>query len=154
MEGAWDRGAVILEQESKCRGTVSPSSGQPETAPVTVTIYPRVTQVQLIRPWLSETLLDSFDRKQSPTTEEFFGGTDKTLSIIPERLSILVAEEVHVDFGNSTDSRPISQWAKESRCCSVQCDQMSLSLEPSTPFFIKDTSFRLRRYPQFPCCFR
>jgi hypothetical protein len=153
VENAWDSAAVLLEQESKCRAKVTPTGGTDNAISATMTVYPRVVEVQLKRPWLSDELLDNYERRTSSTTSAFFGGSDRRLGVIPSRLWVLMAEEVQFDVASTDDRHAMERWAKESRCCTATCDELSMSLNPLNAFRIKDGTYRLRRAAAVPLLF-
>jgi hypothetical protein len=118
-----------------------------------MTVFPRVTEVQLVRPWLSDELLDSYERRKSETTTEYFGGPDRRLGVIPSKLLVLMAEEVEIDLVSADERHMVEQWAKESRCCTATCDELTMALSPANPFRIKDGTYVLRRSEALPLLF-
>jgi hypothetical protein len=92
---------------------------------------PQLVDVDIIRPWLSDQLLDRTADSHSPTARKYFG-SDGSLRVIPSHLEVLMPDEIRISGENSADAHLLQKWAGDSACCRVVCNNIAIQIAPST----------------------
>lgn len=130
-DGDWNQQSQALEQEAKCRGTISPLYGTPENILASISISPRVVEVELIRPWLSDTLLDSRSRTGTDLSNRYFNNAG-SLRLIPSQMWVLMDDKLMFDLDDASNHDRVAKLSSANNCCKVACDTVSFSLKPDS----------------------
>lgn len=131
-DGALAANTVLLAQQSgKCAGEIHSTDASLSKASGTISTYPRVLEIKLQRPWLSESLLDSASRSNRPSLVAFFH-PNSSLTNIPDRIWVLMPDRITIRGAADIDTQAISGWVRDRVCCQVVCPGLDARLSPST----------------------
>ncbi len=140
-DGAWSQNAQTLPQDSRCRGTVVPLSGaSTESIASNISVSPRVIEVELVRPWLSDTLLDAKVKLGGQLGRRYFD-QEGSLRLIPSRLWILMEDQIDFDVSGKSDKEKVSAWSSANNCCKFTCSAVTIALAPDSLRSPSDTHF-------------
>jgi hypothetical protein len=150
---SWNARAQTLttEPSGRCRATVAPLGSTTPTFEADAISYPRVLEVQLVRPWLVNSFLDN--RLARSGTQSVFFGEGGTLVAIPDRLWILLSDEVQLRFADARALDQTTAWATAGGCCHISCGGTDYSLDSNSVRRRDDGTIRASRSGLSPLVF-
>lgn len=147
--GAWDAGAQTLPQLGKCKAAVAALNDVTNGIEANVAILPRLLEVAIERPWLSDALLDRA-QAGAPAVYRTYFGEGGELRLIPARLWILMPEDARIEPADEAGGARIRAWARDGSCCRVTCSGDIIDLGSGSLRTNKDGSYTMRRVDRTP----
>jgi hypothetical protein len=142
----WDRRGVALAQSAKCRGKVGARSGTGGQLDAEISVRPRYTVVDFIRPWVSENLLQEAAASVDPQVKSHFGnGGD--LNEIPASLVVILPDQVSIVVGDSNSLTALKSLRASGSCCHVECLGLDMDLPNGAPSVEGDAFIGERNAP-------
>lgn len=132
----WNSRSTELPSQGRCLGKAYSYAAAASAVAVDFTLAPRLLEVTLVRPWLSDQVLDEFATAQREASRHFGEGGD--LGIIPSRLWVLMPERVRLKGVSESDQETLENWAKQDTCCRLVCDAVEVTLDKSSLRFGND----------------
>jgi hypothetical protein len=145
-DGEWERNVTRVDkQESRCLGEIRRGAESNESVPASLSSFSRLLEVELVRPWLSDHLLDEYSVNRLSAGREYFNGPERKLGVIPSRLWVLMADEIIVQPEDKAAQTTVADWAREPSCCMAVCANQTLSLDPGSPVRLANGDLRFIR---------
>lgn len=135
MDGAWSAHAVTTWTGSQTqRIRVQPRGASTEEIIAYATRAPRYVEVDLLRPWMSDQLLDELSQSPVLQVHRHFSSIDGRLHLIPAKLWVRLGDEVLLEAKSKEEVARLSDWAENGRCCRIilagEQEETELLLDP------------------------
>jgi hypothetical protein len=125
----WDDFSVVLPQSARCLGSVASFASPDVQLSADISFSPRILEVELARPWLSDELLNQAARDERANVREHFNFRGD-LSIIPWRFWVLMPDQISFKLIQPSDSDMLKKIMDDGICCNVVCGTENAPLDP------------------------
>lgn len=136
----WQSRSSELPSQGRCLGGARSYLADATAIDADFTVAPRLLQVTLVRPWMSEKLLDQFAAAPGLETSKYFGA-DGNLGFIPSRLWVLMPERVRFKGLDDSSHVTMQSWAKDNTCCQLVCESAQIRLNKDSVRLGEDKRF-------------